>query len=74
MGTKKIVHIVAFILLVIGGINWLLFGIFDTDLVQNVFGTSPTLAEIVYILIGASAIYLVFTHKSDCKTCTTNTK
>lgn len=74
MGTKKIVHIVAFVLLVVGGINWLLWGIFDTDLVQNVFGTSPTLAELVYILIGASAIYLSFTHMTDCKTCTTNTK
>jgi hypothetical protein len=49
----------AFILLVIGGLNWLLVGAFDTDLVATLFGIGTTLSRAVYILVGLSAIYLL---------------
>ena len=57
---------VTFILLVIGGLNWLLIGLFDWG-VGMVLGA--TLAKIVYILVGISAVVEVCTHKGNCKCC-----
>jgi uncharacterized membrane protein YuzA (DUF378 family) len=59
-------HKIAFILLIIGGLDWLLvafgYGI-DT------WGISASILKIIYILVGLSAIYEVFTHKQNCKAC-----
>jgi uncharacterized protein len=65
----KVLHKIAFILLVIGGLNWLLVA-FDYNLVDMIFGNGSSIAMIVYVLVGLSALYLIFTHKSDCKNCT----
>ncbi len=64
----KWLHVVAFILLVVGGLNWGLVGLFDYNLVMAVLGTGM-LAKLVYVLVGLSALYLLVTHKGDCKTC-----
>lgn len=64
----KVLHNVAFILLVVGGLNWLLVGLFDWG-VAEVLGMG--VSKVVYILVGLSAIYLVFTHKKDCRQCVT---
>lgn len=47
----------ALLAVVIGAVNWGLFGIVHFDLVQVVFGTSPVLANIVYAVIGISGAY-----------------
>lgn len=48
-------------LLVIGGLNWLLVGLFQYDLVAAIFGgTASIVSRIVYILVGISAIYVAF--------------
>jgi uncharacterized membrane protein YuzA (DUF378 family) len=52
----KTLDILAAVLLVIGGLNWGLFGLFQLDLVAALFGTSA-LATIVYTLVGAAAVY-----------------
>ena len=65
----KAMHSVSFILLVIGGLNWLLVGIGGWDLVAMVLGAGSMLARIVYVLVGLSAVYLVVTHKKTCKNC-----
>lgn len=59
------VHMVAFILLVVGGLNWGLSA-FDMNVVDML---GPTLAKIVYILVGLSAIYELLTHKQNCRQC-----
>lgn len=64
----KALHMVAFILVIIGGINWLLVA-FNWNLVEAVLGSWPAVVKIVYILVGLSAIYLVAEHKKDCKIC-----
>lgn len=69
MSTKKVLHIVSFALVVIGGLNWGIFGLFGNDIVDDLFGNVPTLAEIIYVLIGAATVYLLVTHAKDCKTC-----
>ncbi len=49
---------VALILLIIGGINWLLVGLFQFDLVATIFGgQSSILARIVYVIVGLCALY-----------------
>lgn len=51
--------IVAIILLVIGGLNWALVGIFSFDLVAAIFGDMSVVSRIVYILVGLSAVYVL---------------
>lgn len=51
---------IAEILVLIGALNWGLVGLFRTDLVEKLFGEMSPLAKIVYILIGISAILLIF--------------
>jgi uncharacterized membrane protein YuzA (DUF378 family) len=65
----KALHAIAFILVIIGGLNWLLVGIGVGDVVMYL---GATIAKIVYVLVGLSAIYLIFTHKKDCKHCSTS--
>ncbi len=59
---KKLDIIVA-ILLVVGGLNWGLVGLFNVNLVAALFGTS-VVATIVYTLVGFSALYQVLQVKS----------
>jgi len=61
---------VSFILLVVGGLNWLLVGAFNFNLVTILLGDMTIASKIVYILVGLSALVLIFTHKKDCKMCT----
>lgn len=50
---------IALALLVIGGINWGLVGLFQFDLVAEIFGGSDSvLARIVYIAVGLSALFV----------------
>lgn len=65
----KALHGVAFVLLVVGGLNWLLVGLFNWDVGQLLGGMDSIWSKIVYVLVGVSAIYLVVTHKSTCKHC-----
>jgi uncharacterized protein len=55
----KILNIVTLVLLIVGGLNWGLVGLFSFDLVAALFGTLTPLSRIVYILVGASAIYQI---------------
>ncbi len=52
---------IAWILLVIGGLNLGLVGLFDYNVIGMVFGDMSTLTRIIYDLIGLSALYLAFT-------------
>ena len=60
---------IAFTLLVIGGLNWLLVGAFNYDLVASLLGDMTMLSKAVYILVGISAIVEVLTHWNNCKMC-----
>lgn len=49
---------IALTLLIIGGINWLLVGSFEFDLVAAITGGSTSIiARVIYILVGISALY-----------------
>jgi len=60
---------VTFILLIVGGLNWLLVGLFNWDISQVLGGMSSGLSKLVYILVGLSAVYEIATHKQNCKNC-----
>ncbi|WHA42691.1 DUF378 domain-containing protein [Agrobacterium larrymoorei] len=54
----RVLNLITLFLIIVGGINWLLVGIADFDLVAALFGgQQATLAKIVYILVGLSALY-----------------
>lgn len=59
---------IAFVLVIVGGLNWGLTAL-GFNVVYMILGAWPVLEQIVYILVGLSAIYLAATHKADCKAC-----
>lgn len=52
---------VAYVLVLVGALNWGLVGAFKFNLVEAILGDMTTLARIVYVLVGLSAVYLVVT-------------
>jgi uncharacterized membrane protein YuzA (DUF378 family) len=64
----KALHMIAFVLLVVGGLNWGLVAL-GWNLVDMIFGAWPVLEQVIYGLVGLSAIYLAVTHMKECKTC-----
>jgi uncharacterized membrane protein YuzA (DUF378 family) len=66
----KALHTIAFILVIVGGLNWLLVGLGVGPAGAGVVAYLPdVVAKIVYILVGLSALYLAVTHKGSCKNC-----
>lgn len=65
----KMLHMVAFALLVVGGLNWGLLGLLNFNLVNTIFGSIPMFEQLVYILVGVSAVYIASQHMTDCKMC-----
>jgi uncharacterized membrane protein YuzA (DUF378 family) len=53
----------ALLLVIVGGLNWLLVGLFQYDLVASLtgstFGEINTISTVIYVLVGVSAIALV---------------
>ncbi len=50
---------IALVLVIVGGLNWALVGLFSFDLVAFIFGNMSVVSRIVYTLVGISAIYLL---------------
>lgn len=53
----KILNLITLILVIVGGLNWGLVGLFNFDLVAALFGKDSLLSRIVYILVGLSAVW-----------------
>lgn len=71
MNNKKL-HMVAFLLVIIGGVNWGLVGLMNFDLVMWLFVDilgMDVLARVVYILVGVAAVYELVIHKQVCTHC-----
>ncbi len=69
----KYAHMIAFILVIVGGLNWGLTAL-GFNVVEMILGSWPVVVKVVYVLVGLSAIYLAVTHKADCKTCSADAK
>ena len=55
----RAINTITLVLLIVGGLNWGLVGLFDFDLVATLFGEMSPLSRIVYVLVGASALYQI---------------
>lgn len=56
-----IANLVAYVILIIGGLNWGLVGVLNFNLVTTIFGAWPAVGTIlVYCLVALSAIWLIF--------------
>ena len=53
----KPLNLITLILVIVGGVNWGLVGLFNFDLVATLFGDGSMLARIVYVLVGLSALW-----------------
>ncbi len=42
-------------LLIVGGLNWAILALFDTNVVAEIFGTG-TAADVIYVLVGFAAL------------------
>ena len=62
-------HTLTYLLVIIGGLNWLLVGLFNWDIGQIFGGQGAIISKIIYILVGLSAIYEMSVHKKICKQC-----
>ena len=56
----RIVNIIAYILVIVGAVNWGLFGLFNFNLVSSVFSGARTVGSIiVYSIIALAALWLI---------------
>jgi len=65
----KSVHMLTFILLIIGGLNWLAVGVWGWGVGSLFGGDSATVSRVIYTLVGLSAIIEIISHKGICKDC-----
>ena len=71
----KATHVISFILVAIGGLNWGLVGLGEWfggsawNVVHDILGSWPWLEALVYVLVGLATLVLIFTHKKNCKAC-----
>jgi uncharacterized membrane protein YuzA (DUF378 family) len=71
----KGLHGIAFFLVIIGGLNWGLMaigyfiGASDWNVVNLALGTWPVVENIVYLLVGLSALSVGISHRKECRTC-----
>lgn len=57
---RQLAGIICEVLLIIGGINWGLIGLFELNIVHLLFASIPLLEKTIYILVGAAGLYILF--------------
>lgn len=62
----KSIGLIAFILVIIGGLNWGLIGFFKYDLVAAIFGDMTTTSRVIYGLVGLAALSKLCMCKRHC--------
>lgn len=65
----KSLHIIVFLLLIIGGLNWLLVGLLGWDISRWLGGMDSGISRLIYVLVGLSAVIEILTHGKGCKVC-----
>lgn len=58
MKNMTTINWICWILVIIGGLNWLLIGLFGLNIVGLIFGTG-IIARIIYLLVGLATIWLI---------------
>jgi len=70
----KGLHGISFILVIVGALNWGLVALGswmenNWNVVNLLLSSWPTVENLVYLLVGLSAVVLLFSHKKDCRAC-----
>lgn len=70
----KSLHGLAFALVIIGGLNWGLVALGNYmggnwNVVNLILGSWSWLENLVYLVVGLSAVTLLVGHKKDCRAC-----
>lgn len=67
----KWLHVAAYTLVWVGALNWGLVALLNFNLVDTLLGTLPGVTRLVYILVGASALWTAYTHilTKECRIC-----
>ncbi len=60
MAEKSVLDWIALVLVIVGGLNWGLVGLLNFNLVSAIFGSVTWLMNLVYILVGVAALYLIY--------------
>lgn len=55
--SPSLMAVITLLLLIVGGINWALVGLFNVDLVAALFGWMSAVSRIVYVAVGVAALY-----------------
>jgi uncharacterized membrane protein YuzA (DUF378 family) len=64
----KAVNVISLLLIILGGLNWLSVGLFEYDVVSELFGGPTELgSQIVYIVVGVAAIWALSLFPKVCK-------
>ncbi|HEX4800630.1 MAG: DUF378 domain-containing protein [Myxococcales bacterium] len=53
----RIINTLTLVLIIVGGLNWLLVGLARFDLVAAIFGEMSPISRLVYVLVGLSALW-----------------
>lgn len=62
----RALDIISMVLLLVGGLNWGLVGLFDFDLVAALFGGDDSIvSKIIYTLVGLAAVYEIIALKGQ---------
>lgn len=67
MNKLKALHMITWVLIIIGGLNWGL-AVFGYDIASWGF-FSDAILKVIYALVGLSALYELFTHGKRCRMC-----
>ena len=59
----KVLNFIVIVLLIIGGLNWFLIGVFGVDVVEYFFGSGTITTRLIYIFVGLSAFYALLNFK-----------
>ncbi len=70
----KAMHMITWILIIIGGLNWGLVGLgafagANWNVVNMILGSWPQVEWLVYVLVGLSALWELVMHRKTCRMC-----
>jgi uncharacterized membrane protein YuzA (DUF378 family) len=65
----KYLNKVAYILVIVGALNWGAVGLFQMDIVEKVLGDMTMSSRLIYVLIGISAVVFLITKTCKCNHC-----
>jgi uncharacterized membrane protein YuzA (DUF378 family) len=58
MKNLNVMDIFTAVILIVGGLNWGIYGFFGVNIIDSIFGVMSVVSRIIYILVGVSAVYV----------------